>query len=386
MRRWPAIVAVMATVACGHSEPFASTAERHDGPFEASVPVRLTYAGLGDFDPGYSTDGRRITYVYETPQPDHDRCIGILPAVGGTRDAALCPWSLHNGGTSDGLGAAALRDDGAIAFTLHSGAIGNLTSTMMGLYLGQVDSIEGARKLLTLGERPLGASEPWLDLVAPTWIADDELLVLAARRFLVNSNSCGDPGSEHARDCDRTILRDTLPIGIEFARLRIGDAGATVLATMPAQDAIAWSLDRTNDQIRYIVQRPRPDLASVFHESLADTVFTVAVTGGTPIALYGTAGDDGAPLERLHGIASGNGRVFISRSWRSPTGATFIIPPGTQLFSDISELMADGSLRTIAPAIGWRWGSLRLSPDGRHLLAEAVERTTSDIYQIEVGP
>jgi hypothetical protein len=139
--------------------------------------------------------------------------------------------------------------------------------------------------------------------------------------------------------------------------------------------------------IHFIVQRPRTDLESVFHESLADTVFALPLAGGAPVPVYGTLGGDGAPLERLHGIASGGGRVFISRSWRGPgIGAVQIIVPGTEMFSDISEILPDGTLRTIAPAISWRWGRIRLSPDGRHLVAEAVERTTSDIYLLDLQP
>ncbi len=375
--------AVLASVGCGHSEPFASTAERHDAPFEASAPVRLSLSTLSDFEPAFSEDGQSITYVYEESGADHDRCLGIMPAGGGTRRAGLCAWYLGQADSSDGLESAALRHDGMLAFTMYTGGRGGLTSHQMGLYLGDPDSIQGARRVLALGQRPAGASASWSGLIDPVWLPSGELMGLAISRFLVNASDCGL--CPPPRDRDRTAIRDTIPIGIELARLRIDGDVATVVATIPMFEAIAWTIDQGAGMAYYIVQRARPDLAETFHESLADSVYAIPIGGGAPVLRYGTAGLDAAPLERLHGVASGGGRLFISRSWR-PTVPPGTVPIGATLLSDISEVMADGSLRQVAPAFSWRWGRIRASADGRHLLAEAVERTTSDIYQIEVGP
>jgi hypothetical protein len=73
----------------------------------------------------------------------------------------------------------------------------------------------------------------------------------------------------------------------------------------------------------------------------------------------------------------------MSRSWRTPVSAPLpTVPVGMDPVSDIVEVLADGSLRVIAPAISWRWGKLRLSPDGKYLYAEALERNGGDIYRI----
>ncbi len=379
---WSRVLGIALVAACAHSDAFTTADMEHDGPFNPATPIRLTYAPLGDHDPAFSGDGTWITYVFERHGADRDRCVAVLPAAGGTRRHELCARYVGEVDSADGLGAAALRTDGTIAFTLHTGVRGNLTSRTMGLYLGQVDSIAGARRILPLGTTPPGGSAAWSEVVDPIWVTDTELLVLAARRHLVNASDCSL--CVPPRDRDRTPIRDTIPVGVEIARLRVVDGRADVVTTVPAVDAIAMSLDRQQGLVHYLVQRPRPDLAEVFHESLADSVYAVPVGGGTPVLRYGTSGLDAAPLERLHGIASGHGRLFISRSWRGslPPGPT--VPPGTLLLSDISEVMPDGSLRTIATAISWRWGRIRLSPDGRHLVAEAVERTTSDIYLLDL--
>jgi hypothetical protein len=123
-------------------------------------------------------------------------------------------------------------------------------------------------------------------------------------------------------------------------------------------------------------------------ESVADTVFAVDPSGAPHTPRYGTATiNDNRFLEQIHGIASTEGRVFLSRSWRDlGLVGRFNILPGTTLHSEISELLLDGSLRPVAPAVSWRWGKLRLSSDGRYLYAEAHDRTSSDIYRIELTP
>jgi len=81
---------------------------------------------------------------------------------------------------------------------------------------------------------------------------------------------------------------------------------------------------------------------------------------GVPVA------NSGRELERLHGVATGQGRVFISRSWRRPQDVVpNSIPIGTPLQSEIIELLPDGSSRLIAAAPTCRWGRIQLSPDYR---------------------
>ena len=391
--RAAAVGTLTALLACGHSEPFTSADQRNDGPFSPVVPVRLTYSPQSDLEPAFSADGRWVLYVAERPG-DQDRCVVVIPAGGGTWTHQLCAWELDQGASRDGLAAPAMRADGTLLFTRHSGSPFTITSQEMGLYLGNADSVAAARRLLSLGMRPAGGSATWDDLVDPVWIGDDEVLTLTVRRHLVNllcrrEPHPGPPWTAFcARDDDRVTDRDTIPLGVEFARIRVTPTGATVVWTAPADEAIAWGVDMSSGRLHYIVQRADPRDIEGYHESLADTLYTIDLASGIRTARYGTFGPVFSPMERLHGVASGGSRVFISRSWRDPGTA---LPNGTYqwgtpLRSDISEVLADGTLRTIAPAISWRWGRIRLSPDGRHLLAEALDRDGGDIYLIEVAP
>jgi hypothetical protein len=280
-----------------------------------------------------------------------------------------------------------------VLFTMHHGFIGNLTSTGAAYWIAPVDSIEGAVRLFDLLGIPPGATRAWGDIIDPVWVADDELMVMAVRRHLVTVNAClgslCNPERNWPRDADRTALRDTVNLGVEFARLRVTGTDFTITPVAPVDEAIAWSYDQQEQLLHYIVQRTRDDDADVYHESIADTLVAMPAMGGATIPRYGTpeAGSSHL-LERLHGVASGFGRVFISRSWRAvPDHAPLpYVPTGTPLESDIVELLSDGSIRPIANAVTWRWGKLRMSPDGRFLYAEGLERSGGNLYRIELAP
>lgn len=385
------LVPLLAT-ACGHSEPFVTADQEIAGPFTAGAPLRLTYSPLTDVGIGISADGQWLTYQFERGTPDRDRCVAILPAAGGQRKVELCAWDRGEAAESDGIANAMLRSDGTVLFTKHSGHIGNLASDSAAFYLAPTDSVRGQVKLFELLAQPPGATRVWGDIIDPVWVSDEELMVLAVRRHLVNVNACVRhvcppqfPERNWPRDADRTHWRDTLNVGVEFARIRVTGTDVTITPVATVEEVIAWSLDQHEESLHFIVQRTRSDDADVYHESLADTLMEMPAGGGVAASRYGTpeAGSSHL-LERLHGVASGFGRVFISRSWRAtPAHAPLpYVPTGTPLESDIVEVMPDGSIRVIAPAVTWRWNKLRMSPDGKYLYAEGLERGGGNLYRI----
>lgn len=390
----PSAVLLPLLLACDHSESFVIADQEITGPFATAVPLRLTYSPFGDGNPGVSSDGAWLTYQFQTDTAgDRDRCVAVLPTAGGQRQVELCAWALDEHSRSDGLANAALRADGLVAFTMHSGLIGNLTSTAAALYLAPADSVQGAHVVLPLLRQPSGATAVWHDLIDPIWLDEQTLLVLAARRHLANIHEGQAPPP---RDRDRTAPLDTIPLGIEFATIALHPAGAAVTSIAQAPNAIAWDLDRSTSTLHYIVQRANPGDVELYHESVADTVYSVPLAGGVATMRYGVpVANSGRELERLHGVATGQGRVFISRSWRRPQDVgPNSIPIGTPLQSEIIELLPDGSSRLIAAAPTWRWGRVKLSPDGRTLYAEGISLHLfqparlspkfGDIYRIEL--
>ena len=379
-----ALLLLLSAVACGHSEPFVTADQEIAGPFAAGEPLRLTWSPTRDRDPSPSADGHWLAYQFERGRPDGDRCLGLLPSAGGQRQYELCAWSVDEDGSADALAHGAVRSDSVIAFTLHSGNVGSMTSLRAGLYLGPVDSIAGSRLVLPLMQQVPGSSGVWTDLVDPVWIGPTELQGLAARRLVVNTSPCGV--CPPPRDSDRTAYKDTLFLGLEIVRLDVSAATAVIRGSIPAAEAIGWSRDPSSGTVHFIVQRAASDDETIRHESVADTLM-VSVGGGPATPLYGVpVASSGRVLERLHGVTSGQGRVFVSRSWRTPAAAPLpTVPPGTPLISNIAEVLPDGSLQEIAHSITWRWGKLQISPDGKYLYAEALERGgIGDIYRIAI--
>src|SRR5690606_38766206 len=245
-----------------------------------------------------SPDGNLLVYSYERPTADGDRCLGIIPSGGGTRRVEQCAWRLDETAFSDGLDQAALTDDGRALFNRHRGMVGNLTSSVGVLMIGDLDALHAARPILTLLDRPPGASAKWDDFREPQWLGDDTFLGLGARRHLVNA-LC-------PKGCPSDIIRypalDTVVVGVELARVRLTGGQATVTSIAQAPGAVTYALDRASQVIYFVAQTPAPG-DDAYREPVADTLFRVSLGGGTPEALVGWPRPDRLPTEHVDGLA-----------------------------------------------------------------------------------
>jgi hypothetical protein len=368
-------LALWVAAGCDHSDPFVTASPDRVGPFATSVPLRLTYSPGWDMQPAEAAGGGALVYVYDRRTPDRDRCIGILPGSGGSRVASLCAWEFNEGGTADQLARPALRADGRLLFTRHFGRIISLTADSAAVYLTHVDSLPCARKVLALQRFPPGGDAAWDDLLDPVWLDTDQLLVVGARRQVLVPSCCAN--CTCPRDPERFAGPDTVTVGVHLARLRLDQPTPQITLLGDATDAIAMAHDASTGDAVLAIQRALPD--DPWHEPNADTIVRIPATGGARTVVYGWPRPDGFYREHLHGVAAGGGRIFASRSYRRGSLAS-------PVESDLFEVMADGTLRSIAKAPVWRWGAIRLSADGRSLLAEGIDRTTSHIYRVEVGP
>ena len=381
------LVLLLLASGCGHSAPVAGSDYTSGGPFSGVAPIRLTYSHLADDQASFGENGASIVYRFQRDTPDGDRCLGVLPAGGGTRTTVICSPLLDEAGFADGFGSAALRGDGTIAFTAHRGRIGFFaTPSSSGLWVTDAGAASGMRLVMPLNAVPPGASGRWDDLLVSTWLPDGALLAVAATRELIGD--CKPGRTACPLDIARYAGFDTLRLGTELARIDVETGVVTSLAQVPG--AIAASADHDGSRVVLVVQRSAPD--DPWREPLTDTVLSVPMAGGDPVPLTGWPRTDRPASEHLHGVAAGAGRVFVSRSWRPGSWN-----PGSyslDLRSDIAEVMPDGSVVPRFDAVGWRWGALAMSPDGRWLLAESVSlvlptsprpRTEGDLYLIDLG-
>lgn len=76
---------------CNHAEPFPSGDPENNGP-RLDPPAPITFSRLDDRAPAWSPDGSSLAYSYarDVGGRPGDRCVGSLPAAGGTRITSKC--------------------------------------------------------------------------------------------------------------------------------------------------------------------------------------------------------------------------------------------------------------------------------------------------------
>jgi len=87
----PLVGGLVLLAACEHARPFAPGAPEPNVPFTTDLPRQLTFSAGLTRDPSWFPDGSALVYSFELPQPDRDRCLGVLPAPGGHLTQAICP-------------------------------------------------------------------------------------------------------------------------------------------------------------------------------------------------------------------------------------------------------------------------------------------------------
>src|SRR5512147_2765602 len=113
LRLYPATAYVLVLLAgCGHSDPFPSGEGPDLGPRTAPLPRQLTYSLNDDLQAAWSADGSMLVYSYVDEVEPGDRCLGLLPAGGGTRLAEKCLVAARTHDTAKSLTWPSFSPDG----------------------------------------------------------------------------------------------------------------------------------------------------------------------------------------------------------------------------------------------------------------------------------
>jgi hypothetical protein len=119
------LLAIAATLGCGHTEPFSAPPFDRNQPFDPGPPVRLTVNRGPDRRPAWLPDGSGILYSTQlVATRESDVCLGRLPATGGSQQQLTCALTPNSINLTDALESAAPATDGRLAFVAATSNIG----------------------------------------------------------------------------------------------------------------------------------------------------------------------------------------------------------------------------------------------------------------------
>jgi WD40 repeat protein len=112
-----AVLLALAAAACSHGEPYAFGVDPLAGTHEPFGWEQLTFNAGDDLDPAWYPDGSSFIYATERlDRADHDRCLAVMPAAGGTIRSMTCERKPSSADTIDVFAVPSPGPDGRVAF------------------------------------------------------------------------------------------------------------------------------------------------------------------------------------------------------------------------------------------------------------------------------
>ena len=166
--------------ACDHGAPFTPTVPSEPGPFSPGVPARLTFSGADDRTASWLPDGSAFIYSSEELEApnDHDRCLRVMPASGGSIERSICERRPGHQDSTDVFQSPAVSPGGRLLYLRAVSRIGNQKSPRMELALGTVESPVPAAALTPVPYFA-GSGKTHSFIASPAWPMPKPLIVLA---------------------------------------------------------------------------------------------------------------------------------------------------------------------------------------------------------------
>lgn len=328
------------SVGCGHGEPFDPDTRPPGGPFSEQLPRRLTFNVGDDRTPSWLPDGSAIIYSSEREdRADHDRCLTLLPAEGGTIVDQFCPTDPVQSDSTNLYQAPAVSPEGRVFFHAVVSWIGQQKLGDASLAVATLaDPIRSTMVTRLPYTAPNGRIHS--SIRSPAWIGPNALVYLAEQLFYQGS----------------TFFPDTFVTGLDIVRLDLSGS-APVLEVIPGTDyASSVAVSEEPGVIYYTLGGDsrvyRRDLATgvvtVFHDfgtgQIARDVAVhgtrlVAIVGGSVLYQFEAAHDgfvqrdEGGDLH-LVDVSNGAQAVFATDSvlFRHPV----LSPDGARIVVEVS--------------------------------------------------
>ena len=286
--KWRGIVAAAGLAGCAHSDPpTIQEPEQFDVPREGSAPTRLTYdAGL-DLFPSFSPDGTLLLYSLQPrDRDDNDRCIGIMPANGGTREEH-CDESGEGASRTDALEHPALNEKGDLLYVRYASAIGALIprTDRVALQMASIHSPADGRTILQL---PTTIEGVGMTRVGTIRWSDDATFYFIAEEMTLTRNPI------------TRSFRDTVTVGNGLIRGRVLPTGLAFEAVSGIIDASGFDFSAGRDSI-------------FFTRSRDNRLYAVSLTGSLPVVVYAAPQTVLQPRELRDPVRIGRFVAFVTQ-------------------------------------------------------------------------
>jgi uncharacterized protein (DUF697 family) len=251
MKRWIARpLALLAVLACGHSDGFEVPPPQSLGPNTTGPDVQLTFNTDQDYWPTWTQDGRGILYSFVSPgSTASHRCLGILPAAGGSRIWEMCDNRAVRRDTVSSYTAFALDNTGRLLFVEAVGRTGLLGSFPAHIRLYVADT--AAPYVRTLLDTIPVAGDAIGSTVTVSWLSD--LAWTSVSAFIALGQQYGDTA---VSPCNNPFpCRDSTfaPNGVVL-RGTIGGGLATLAAVAGTEGAAGYSLAESGATVAFITR------------------------------------------------------------------------------------------------------------------------------------
>jgi hypothetical protein len=317
--------------------------------------VRLTYNTGVDLAPSWLPDGSGFFYTTERlDRPDRDRCLALLPAVGGTMAREICNRVPAADDSVDAFSAAAVAPDGRVAYVRASAPLDVGRPLAPRFYELVVATLAEPHQVTVLRDFPhVGPSGRGHDGAAqPQWLGERALVYVGQRVAYVSP-------------CPR-CPPDTIPSGLELVRLDFGGP-VPVLSMLPGSDQASSVAVAGGDTVLFTVNGD----SRVFRLVLSTDSLAVVHDFGSG----GIARDVQVAGNKLLAVVGGT----VSFIDEPAVGLLQRDGGGTIVAVDLST-----GTETLVTPVGLLFRRIALNPNGTRLVAELVLGATTDLWLVEV--
>jgi hypothetical protein len=253
--RYLLAILLIGSAACDHGDPFDSDTQEPRGPFSQLLPRRLTFSHGDDRTPSWLPDGSAIIYSSEREDRiDHDRCLTLMPAEGGTILDQFCPTDPIQSDSTNLYDAPAVSPQGRLFLHKVVSWIGQQKLGEAFLAVGDISDPIAAENITRVPyTAPNGRVHS--SVRSPAWISSTSLVYLAEMLFFQGS----------------TFYPDTFVTGLDIVRLDLSGT-APVFEVIPGTDyASSVAVTSESDVIYYTLGGD----SKVYRRDLATGAVTV---------------------------------------------------------------------------------------------------------------